>query len=111
MKTSCWRLNDENIGQMNVDGVLLVSGRFEGVSELPVNLLYGLQVEVNKDPPDPLGVGTSKNVLDVFWMDDMISWLQKKCLAFLKSKTFILNPMNISGEDRFMDSLKSTSNS
>ncbi|KAF3594298.1 hypothetical protein DY000_02023816 [Brassica cretica] len=33
MKTSRWRLNDENIGQMNVDGVLLVSGRFEGNNE------------------------------------------------------------------------------
>ncbi|KAF3585749.1 hypothetical protein F2Q69_00028298 [Brassica cretica] len=41
MKTSRWRLNDENLGQMNVDGVLLVSGRLEGVSELPGNLLYG----------------------------------------------------------------------
>lgn len=43
MKTSCWRLNNENLGQMNVDGVLLVSGWFEGVSELPRNLLYGLE--------------------------------------------------------------------
>ena len=42
MKTSHWRLNDENLGQMNVDGVLLVSGRFKGVSELPGNLIYGL---------------------------------------------------------------------
>ncbi|CAG7885908.1 unnamed protein product, partial [Brassica rapa] len=43
LKTSRWRLNDENLGQMNVDGVLLVSGRFEGVSELPGNLLNGLE--------------------------------------------------------------------
>nr|VDD10233.1 unnamed protein product [Brassica oleracea] len=43
MKTSHWRLYDENVGQMNVDVVLLVSGRFEGVSELPGNLLYGLE--------------------------------------------------------------------
>ncbi|KAF2551850.1 hypothetical protein F2Q68_00035415 [Brassica cretica] len=31
MKTSRWRLNDENLGHMNVDGVLLVSGRLEGL--------------------------------------------------------------------------------
>ena len=43
MKTICWRLNDENLGQMNVDGVLLVSGWFEGVSEHPGNLIYGLE--------------------------------------------------------------------
>ena len=43
MKTSRYRLYDENLGQMNGDGVLLVSGRFEGVSELPGNLLYGLE--------------------------------------------------------------------
>jgi len=43
LKTSRWRLNDENLGQMNVDGVLLVSGRFEGLSELPGNLLNGLE--------------------------------------------------------------------
>ena len=43
MKTNRWRLYDENLGQMNVDGVLLVSGRFEGVSELPGNLLNGLE--------------------------------------------------------------------
>ncbi|KAF2549064.1 hypothetical protein F2Q70_00021206 [Brassica cretica] len=96
MKTSRWRLNDENIGQMNVDGVLLVSGRFERVSELPGNLLYGLQVEVNQDPPDPLGVGTSKNVLDVFWMDDMISWLPKKGGRFGRFGEILVEP-RISG--------------
>ncbi|WZZ32411.1 hypothetical protein YC2023_015812 [Brassica napus] len=43
MKTSRWRLNDENFDQMNVDGVLFVSGRFEGVTELPGNLIYHLE--------------------------------------------------------------------
>ena len=43
MKTSRWRLYDENLGQMNVDGVLLVSGRFEGITKLPGNLLDGLE--------------------------------------------------------------------
>ncbi|KAF2557208.1 hypothetical protein F2Q68_00014669 [Brassica cretica] len=152
MKTSRWRLNDENLGQMNVDGVLLVSGRlegvnppdhlgvsaskdvldvflmdgmisllpkkslvraklkringwkmnedrtglagcvslsrsmvfsrrFEGVSELPGNLLYG-----QEDPPDPLGVGAYKDVLDVFWMNGMISLLPKKSLVRAKLK-------------------------
>ncbi|KAL0697142.1 hypothetical protein Bca4012_064322 [Brassica carinata] len=67
---------------MNVANVLLVSGRFEGVSELPGNLLYGLkdaevvpdlkrkelldiyvgllqirQFCVNEDPPDPMMAG------------------------------------------------------
>ena len=82
MKTSRWRLYDENLGQMNVHGVLLVSGRFEGITKLPGNLLDGLegaevvpnlkekelleldgkklqirQVGVNEDPPDPMWAG------------------------------------------------------
>ena len=82
MKTSRWRLYDENLGQMNVDGVLFVSGRFEGITKLPKNLLDGLegaevvpnmkekellelagkklqirQVGVNEDPPDPIWAG------------------------------------------------------
>ncbi|WZZ54064.1 hypothetical protein YC2023_054171 [Brassica napus] len=82
MRTSCWRLNDENLGQMNVDGVLFVFGRVEGASELHGNLLYGLegadvmpqlkgkellefysknfqirQVDVDEDPPDPIVSG------------------------------------------------------
>jgi len=82
MKTSRWRLYDENLGQMNVDGVLLVSGRFEGITKLPGNLLDGLEgaevvpnlkekelleldgkklqirkVGVNEDPPDPIWAG------------------------------------------------------
>ncbi|CAG7875797.1 unnamed protein product [Brassica rapa] len=43
MKTSRWRLYGENLGQMNVDGVLLVSGRFEGIAKLPGNLLDGFE--------------------------------------------------------------------
>ncbi|KAF3498269.1 hypothetical protein DY000_02055723 [Brassica cretica] len=87
----------------------------QGVSELPGNFLC---LEVNENPSDPLGAGASKDILDVFWMDDMITWLPKKGLvraklrgrAFWKSKTFILKSMNISGEGRFMAGLKSTSN-
>ncbi|KAF3552809.1 hypothetical protein F2Q69_00015444 [Brassica cretica] len=41
MKTSRWMLNDENLGQINVDGVLLVSGRFEG---LQVNTSFPLDL-------------------------------------------------------------------
>ena len=43
MKTSRWRLYYENLGQMNVDGVLLACGRFEGITKLPGNLVYGLE--------------------------------------------------------------------
>ncbi|KAF3572756.1 hypothetical protein F2Q69_00061427 [Brassica cretica] len=82
------------------------------------NLGQDKQVEVNENPPDALGAGASKDVLDVLWMDDMITWLPKKGLvraklkgrAFWKSKTFILKSMNISGEGRLMAGLKSTSN-
>ncbi|KAF2558407.1 hypothetical protein F2Q68_00015165 [Brassica cretica] len=86
MKTSHWRLNDENLGQMNVDGVLLVSGRFEGPLEFECLRLQIRQVEVNENPPDPLGAGASKEVLDVFWMVEMISWLPKKGLVRAKLK-------------------------
>ncbi|KAF3552810.1 hypothetical protein F2Q69_00015447 [Brassica cretica] len=80
MKTSRWRLNDENLGQINVDGVLLVSGQFEGTEGKRVVEFKCLrhqirQVEVNEDPLDPLSDGAAKNVLDVFCMVEMISWL------------------------------------
>ena len=44
------------------------------------------QVEVNENLPDPLGAGASKDVLDDFWMDDMIAWLPKKGLVRAKLK-------------------------
>ena len=90
LKTSSWRLNDENLGQMNVDGVLLVSGRFEGVSELPGNLINGMEgadlvlaliekelldinvgllqirhVGVNEDSPDTMVAGAWYELVEI----------------------------------------------
>ena len=44
------------------------------------------QVEVNENPLDPLGAGESKEILDVFLMDAMISWIPKKGLVRAKLK-------------------------
>ena len=100
MKTSRWRLNDENLGQMNVDGVLLVSGRFEGVSELPGNLINGmegadlvlaliekellefeckrLQIRQFGDNGDlliPMWAGAWDEVVELFWLVYNVSWM------------------------------------
>ncbi|KAF3582904.1 hypothetical protein DY000_02032807 [Brassica cretica] len=61
MKTSHWRLYDENVGQMNVDGVLLVSGRFEGFKCLRLQIR---QVEVNENPPDPMVAGACLKLIE-----------------------------------------------
>ncbi|KAF2589865.1 hypothetical protein F2Q70_00040598 [Brassica cretica] len=114
-------LADRIVGGNGLMDATKIYGRGSLISQMVFSLyLDGFrgQVEVNENPPDPLGVGASKDVLDVFWMDDMITWLPKKGLvraklkgrAFWKSKTFILKSMNISGEGRFMAGLKSTSN-
>ncbi|KAF2549062.1 hypothetical protein F2Q70_00021204 [Brassica cretica] len=75
-----WKMNEDRTGLagcVSLSRSMVFSRRFEGVSELPGNLLYG-----QEDPPDPLGVGAYKDVLDVFWMN-----------AFWKAKAFILKPM------------------
>ncbi|KAF3553883.1 hypothetical protein F2Q69_00015439 [Brassica cretica] len=61
MKTSNWRLYDENVGQMNVDGVLFVSGRFEGFKCLRLQIR---QVEVNENPPDPMVAGACLKLIE-----------------------------------------------
>ena len=43
--------------------------------DIDVGLLHIRQVEVQEDSPNPVGAGVAKDVLDVFWVVKMISWL------------------------------------
>ncbi|KAF2549995.1 hypothetical protein F2Q68_00035416 [Brassica cretica] len=96
------RLFEPNQPETNangMNGVLLVSGWFEGVSEHPGNLIYGLE-------------GNPGCLLD--GCDDLLDSKERFSSsqieeAFWKAKTFILKSMIYSREGCFMAGLKSTS--